>query len=115
MSRDCRLFFIWHWCRPLVAARLQVCALEHTPGDTWRSSPLLTVRSRIINIDETCCEMLPPLERARWPHNPMVQLHARVFRARQQGSAGENLQGRAREGVALSQRPARRMPSASAV
>ena len=28
----------------------------------------------------------------------MVQLHARVFRARQQGSAGENLQGRAREG-----------------
>ena len=100
------------WCR---VVRLQILfhlalvrAHEHTPGDTWRSLPRLTVRSRIIIIDETCCKMLPPLERARWPLNPMVQPHARVYRARQQGSAGNNLQGRARQGVARSQRPARR-------
>ena len=107
VSRACRFFFIWHFFWAFVAARYR-CAHEHTPGDTWRSSPRLTVRSHIINIDETCCKMLPPLERARWTHNPMVQPHARAYRARQQGRAGKNLQGRAREGVARSQRPARR-------
>ena len=99
--------FILHWCWAFVAARYR-CAHEWTPGDTWCSLPLLTVRSRIINIHEKCCKMLPPLERARWPHYPMDLPHARVYRARQQGCAGQNLQGRVREGVARSQRPHRR-------
>ena len=44
--------FILHWCWAFVAARYR-CAHECTPGDTWCSLPLLTVRSRIINLDET--------------------------------------------------------------
>ena len=99
--------FILHWCWAFVAARYR-CAHEWTPGDTWCSLPLLTVRSRIINIDETCCKMLPPLERAWWPHNPMDLPHARVYRARQQGNAGQNLQGRVWEGVTRNQRRPRR-------
>ena len=76
-----------------------------TLGVHYRVSPFAAASS---TSTRRAAEMLPPLERARWPHNPMVQPHARVYRARQQGSAGKNLQGRAREGVARSQRPARR-------
>ena len=116
------------WCR---VARLQtffhfslVLGIRHSPvtvvlmnghletlGVHCHFSPFAAASS---TSTRTCCKMLPPLERARWPHNPMNLPHARVYRACQQGSAGQNLQGRVREGVAGSQTTAPKTLPASA-
>ena len=103
VSRACRLFSFGtgagHSSQPvtvvLMNAHLETLAASH------RSQPHRQHRRDVLQ-DVATTRPRPVA------HYPMHLPHARLYRARQQGSAGQNLQGRAREGVARSQRPPQR-------
>ena len=94
--------FILHWCWAFVAARHR-CAHEWAPGDTWRSLPLLTVRSRIIKLDETCCKMLPIARTRPVASQPHGSASCTCVPCTSAGQRWAEPLRRAREGVARSQ------------